>query len=152
MLPVWWRFTDSFGVLLFEMICGRLPFPSTDPTELVHCHIAQRPPQPEFVSSLHDPPFMFRAIGVVWIVVRGDAESQLWTWPELPPLSPLARALSSIIMRLLAKNKEDRYQSAAGVKMDLEACLEALQSPTVVPLLDSRLAFGPSWQQSQKRH
>jgi serine/threonine protein kinase len=42
---------DSFGVLLFEMFCGRLPFPFVDPTELVHCHIAARPPLPEAVPS-----------------------------------------------------------------------------------------------------
>ena len=36
--------------------------------------------------------------------------------PELP------RAISDIVMRLLAKNAEDRYQSAFGVKSDLEAC------------------------------
>jgi serine/threonine protein kinase len=77
----------SFGVLLFEMFCGRLPFPSNDPTELVHCHIAARPPLPEAA----------------------------WNWPELPSGSPIAKSLSSVILLLLAKNKEDRYQSAAYV-------------------------------------
>jgi serine/threonine protein kinase len=43
---------DSFGVLLFEMMCGRLPFLGNDPTELVHCHIATRPPSPESVIQL----------------------------------------------------------------------------------------------------
>ncbi|HEX7457470.1 MAG TPA: serine/threonine-protein kinase PknK, partial [Ginsengibacter sp.] len=34
------------------------------------------------------------------------------------------QVISNIIMKLLAKNAEDRYQSAFGVKYDLEKCLE----------------------------
>lgn len=36
--------------------------------------------------------------------------------------------LSQIVLRLLAKNAEDRYQSAYGIKADLEQCLEQLGS------------------------
>ncbi|MEG4304665.1 AAA family ATPase [Microcoleus sp. D3_18a_C4] len=36
--------------------------------------------------------------------------------------------VSSIVMKLLAKNAEDRYQSAFGVKADLENCLTQLQT------------------------
>ena len=45
------------------------------------------------------------------------------------PISPsilntsIPEAVSSIILKLLAKNAEDRYQSAFGVKADLEYCL-----------------------------
>ncbi len=35
---------------------------------------------------------------------------------------PIPQPLSDIVMRLLAKNAEDRYQSAYGLKADLEAC------------------------------
>ncbi|HAA32013.1 MAG TPA: serine/threonine protein kinase, partial [Cyanobacteria bacterium UBA8553] len=41
---------------------------------------------------------------------------------EIPPV------LSSIVMKLMAKNAEDRYQSAAGLKADLEICLSQLQT------------------------
>ncbi|WP_445173125.1 AAA family ATPase [Microcoleus sp.] len=50
------------------------------------------------------------------------------------PVSPHQRnnqvppVLSSIVMKLLAKNAEDRYQSAFGVKADLENCLTQLQT------------------------
>ena len=34
--------------------------------------------------------------------------------------------LSAIILKLLSKDAEDRYQSAAGVQADLEECLQRL--------------------------
>ncbi|ATB37243.1 histidine kinase [Cystobacter fuscus] len=40
---------------------------------------------------------------------------------QVPP------ALSSIVMKLLAKSAEDRYQSAEGLKADLERCREGLR-------------------------
>ncbi len=42
--------------------------------------------------------------------------------PDIP------QAISNIVMKLLAKNAEDRYQSALGLKFDLETCLIKLQS------------------------
>ncbi|HEY9298490.1 MAG TPA: AAA family ATPase, partial [Phormidium sp.] len=42
--------------------------------------------------------------------------------PEIP------EAISSIVMKLLAKMAEDRYQSAEGLKFDLETCLMKLQT------------------------
>ncbi|HTU62309.1 MAG TPA: serine/threonine-protein kinase, partial [Polyangiales bacterium] len=48
--------------------------------------------------------------------------------PESPrKLSPsVPEAISSIVMKLLAKNAEDRYQSAYGVAADLSNCLRQL--------------------------
>lgn len=49
----------------------------------------------------------------------------------LPPrkINPkIPHAVSSIVMKLLAKNAEDRYQSAFGLKADLEQCLAQLQT------------------------
>lgn len=34
----------AFGVTLFELLTGELPFKSKDAMELVHCHIAKKPP------------------------------------------------------------------------------------------------------------
>ena len=42
--------------------------------------------------------------------------------------SEIPQIVSSIVMKLLAKNAEDRYQSAFGVKADLENCLNQLQT------------------------
>ncbi|MEG4342268.1 AAA family ATPase [Microcoleus sp. A003_D6] len=45
---------------------------------------------------------------------------------ELDPTIP--KVVSDIVMKLLAKTAEDRYQSAYGIKADLEACLTQLQT------------------------
>lgn len=81
----------SFGISLYQLFTGVLPFVSQDGIELVHAHIAVTPVFPS----------------------------------ELNPKIPLA--LSQIIMRLIAKMADDRYQSAQGVQHDLERCLEQFQ-------------------------
>lgn len=45
---------------------------------------------------------------------------------EVSPGVP--RGVSNIVMKLLAKAAEDRYQRASGLKADLEACLEQLRA------------------------
>lgn len=41
----------SLGITFFEMLTGQLPFTTEDPLELIHCHIAQLPPD----ASIIDP-------------------------------------------------------------------------------------------------
>ncbi|HEY9877197.1 MAG TPA: ATP-binding sensor histidine kinase [Leptolyngbyaceae cyanobacterium] len=77
----------SLGITFYEMLTGQTPFISNDPLELVHCHIAKAPPNPEQFN------------------------------PEIPAV------LSAIILKLIAKTAEDRYQNAQGLKADLEECL-----------------------------
>ena len=50
---------------------------------------------------------------------------------ELRPGVP--EMLSEILMRLLAKTAEDRYQSAAGLRLDLQDCLEQWRSGGSIP-------------------
>ena len=87
-----WR-TDlySFGVTLYELFTGRLPFESPDPLELVHAHIARLPVPPHKIN------------------------------PDVPP------GLSGLVMKLLSKNAEDRYQSARGLESDLFHCREQMR-------------------------
>ncbi len=77
----------SFGITLYELLTGALPFMASDPIEWIHCHIARQP---------------------------------------LPPCEremAVPAQLSSIVMKLLAKTAEERYQTAASVEADLRQCL-----------------------------
>ncbi len=79
----------SFGITLYEMLTGAPPFKASDPTEWIHCHVAQQPLPPS-------------------ASVRG-----------------LPDAVEGIVLKLLAKNAPDRYQTAGGVETDLQRCLSA---------------------------
>ena len=81
----------SFGVTLYKMLTGVLPFSAADPLEWVHCHIARQPTPPRERAGVPEP-------------------------------------LSLLTMKLLAKNAEERYQTAAGVEADLRRCLAELES------------------------
>ncbi len=94
----------SLGVTFYEMLCGELPFSAIDPMELVHCHIAKMPVSP-YENRKH------KLEGTI-----NQSQSD-----EIP------QAISDIVMKLLEKNAEDRYQSAFGLLYDLESCLIQLQ-------------------------
>src|SRR5271157_535426 len=82
----------AYGVTLYEMLTGVLPFTATDPMEWVHCHIARHPVPPN------------------------------------ERLEGIPEQVSAIVMKLLAKTPEERYQTASGVEADLRSCLAALES------------------------
>ncbi|WP_254568459.1 AAA family ATPase [Oscillatoria sp. HE19RPO] len=92
----------SLGFTFYELLTGQLPFESTDALELVHCHIAKQPIPPHLV---------------------GGGEGESGKGRESCP-----QALSDIVMKLMAKMAEERYQSAWGLKADLEECLFQLQA------------------------
>ena len=65
---------------------------------------------------------------------RADAMELVHAHIAKQPVSPcqlvshIPTPLSDIVMKLMAKNAEDRYQSAYGLKADLETCYRQLQS------------------------
>lgn len=87
----------SIGVLMYELLTGRLPFHENDPLQMIHAHIARVPESPTDLN------------------------------PNVP------RAVSNIVMKLLAKEAEDRYRSAAGLCADLAACLGGGLNPDFQP-------------------
>ena len=78
----------AFGVTLYQMLTGSLPFSANDPMEWVHCHIARLP------------------------------------MPACERVATVPTMLSRVVMKLLAKTAEERYQTAAGVEHDLRRCLD----------------------------
>ena len=80
----------SFGITLYQLLTGELPFNSEDPTELIYYHIAQT--------------------------------------AQFPEDSNVPAILQEIVLKLMGKNAEDRYQSALGLKHDLEQCLQQLEA------------------------
>lgn len=61
--------------------------------------------------------------------------SHLAKAPEPPSVrkSKIPNAISSIVLKLLAKNAENRYQSTFGLKSDLERCLKEYQETKGIP-------------------
>ncbi|MBD1847018.1 serine/threonine-protein kinase PknK, partial [Cyanobacteria bacterium FACHB-63] len=58
--------------------------------------------------------------------------------PPIPPceLNPkIPKPVSDIILKLMAKNAEDRYQSAWGIKADLEDCADQLKASDQINLI-----------------
>ncbi|MEH2097617.1 ATP-binding protein, partial [Nostoc sp.] len=52
--------------------------------------------------------------------------------PEQVKSAEIPQVISDIVMKLMAKNAEDRYQSALGLKFDLENCLDQLQVDGII--------------------
>jgi serine/threonine protein kinase len=89
----------SLGATLYELLTGSPPFRGDSPLELVHAHLALSPDLPA---------------------------SRIKPWKS----SPIAfQIMSAILLKLLAKNPEDRYQTSSAMLSDLRQCQAALESP-----------------------
>ncbi len=105
----------SFGVTLYMMLTGSLPFTANDPMELIHAHIARQPRVPQEIN------------------------------PIIPPV------LTNVVLKLLSKMAEDRYQSASGLKYDLMNCQEQLNTAGTIASFElGRHDFSDRLQISQK--
>jgi predicted ATPase/class 3 adenylate cyclase/GAF domain-containing protein/tRNA A-37 threonylcarbamoyl transferase component Bud32 len=86
----------SLGATFYEILTHRFPFDSEDAIELIHCHLAKYPIEPQILN------------------------------PNIPA------AISAIIMKMLEKTAEHRYQSAWGIKADLESCKQQLEQIGII--------------------
>lgn len=82
----------SFGITLYEMLIGCLPFTKNDALELVYAHLTQ--------------------VAIPIQSLNANVPS----------------TLAAIVTKLIAKNAEDRYQSAKGLLVDLEECLSQMET------------------------
>lgn len=78
----------GLGATLYEVFVGHRMFSMRDAMDLVHAHLAKKPP------SAHE------------------------ALEEIPPI------VSDILVKLLEKNGDDRYQSAKGLRVDFQRCLD----------------------------
>jgi eukaryotic-like serine/threonine-protein kinase len=78
----------SLGVVLYEMLTGRVPFDGDNPVAIAYKHVREDPLAPSLLN---------------------------------PDISP---ELEAVVMKALAKNPENRYQTAMEMRSDLERCLE----------------------------
>ncbi|MCP4112043.1 MAG: AAA family ATPase [Desulfobacteraceae bacterium] len=104
----------SLGASFYEMLTNRKPFETGDPLELVYCHMAKMPVPPH---ELHPQG------GIDGINYRGGIDGinhQEGIKGGVP------EPVSDIVMKLMSKNPEERYQSAFGIRADLDECISRL--------------------------
>jgi beta-lactam-binding protein with PASTA domain/predicted Ser/Thr protein kinase len=94
----------SIGVMLFEMLTGRVPFDGDSPVAIAMKQVSESPPPPSSIN------------------------------PQVPP------ALDSVVLRALAKDPANRYQSAA----EMHAALDAAEAnPDIAGHTERYAAFTP---------
>ncbi|MEQ9233588.1 AAA family ATPase [Coleofasciculus sp. E2-BRE-01] len=102
----------SLGATFYELLTGKLPFETTDVLELVHCHLAKQPIPPHELVGAH----------------RRAPLNQPAPYDD----APLPTIISEIVMKLMAKTAEERYQSALGIKADLEECQRQVHEKCII--------------------
>ncbi|HOJ49313.1 MAG TPA: protein kinase [Spirochaetota bacterium] len=90
----------SLGILLYQLITGRLPYYSETPEELIYQHIAKIPEEPKNI---------------------------------VPELSPI---INKIILKLIKKDPDERYQTAYGLAEDLKKYLSLTDEQKMTVYLD----------------
>ncbi len=88
----------SMGVTFYQMLTGRLPFESAEPSELIYQHIAADPPHVKEIN------------------------------PSIPA------QLDEIVIKLMRKNPDERYNSALGLVSDLEKSIEYWNETSNIPI------------------
>ncbi|MCZ6807225.1 MAG: serine/threonine-protein kinase [Deltaproteobacteria bacterium] len=109
----------SLGVILYELLTGKLPFDAKQPLEYIQLHVNATP----------------------------------IPLPERHPEASFPRGLEEVVMKVLAKDPEERYASAAEFAFALEAVLQPRKSrealgpvslPTPIPTGPMVSSFEPA--------
>ncbi|MCC5816116.1 MAG: serine/threonine-protein kinase PknK, partial [Leptospira sp.] len=90
----------SLGITFYEMLCGNPPFHKKGALDIIYSHIAENPIHPNlkrFDDGFDDPK------------------------EEIPEV------LSAIILKLISKSPDERYQTPKGLHHDLIICKESLR-------------------------
>lgn len=113
----------SLGVTLYELLTAQQPFIADDRLELVYSHIAQIPTPP-------------------CDIIKQKTGNKIRECP---------RVLSDIILKLMQKNAEERYQSTAGLVYDLQQCLDQLTKNQSIEIFNiGERDYSEKFQPSQK--
>ncbi len=99
----------SLGIMVYEMVLGRLPFTGDTPFTLMYKHFNDPPPAPRAVN------------------------------PDIEP------SIEAVILRALAKDPDDRYQSADQLAEDFARAVASLPTglaPRPKPVPDDRTIIG----------
>jgi predicted ATPase len=90
----------SFGVTLYEMFTGSLPFTATDPLEWIHCQIARQPTRPDKRVPEIPKPFID---GQLMLNLLPELELVIGKQPPVPelPLEAVQNRVQMMWLRLL---------------------------------------------------
>jgi len=118
----------ALGVTLYQLLTGELPFTTQDPLDLVHSHLARWPVSPiaRLQADWPTAEVTLKRLPKIAAQPRSAASPGIFgDRPTLPfGITPSPAALqtaSDLVMKLLAKEASDRYQSATGLMADLAA-------------------------------
>jgi len=104
----------ALGVILYELLTGRYPYPVVGQMADVLRHIAETPPTPPSRAWTPESGVMRRAPG------KRPSGALLRTWLRRASRSPIDDDLQTIVLKALAKERGRRYDNAGALARDIE--------------------------------